>query len=80
MANSTIEYRELRFVVEPEQTHCFAFIQQTDSDTMIGVTGWHHKVFPASMSVSDIMDTWTAGVEEPLLWPLNAPPSAPSAG
>lgn len=73
MANSAYEIREVRFVIEPELTQAYVRIQQTDHDMLPGVTGWHHKTFPASTSLLDIMNAWSQGKEQPLMWPLNAP-------
>ena len=79
MADTIIAYDEIRFDVRDEQlTHVYVFIKNVSNDGMLGVQGWHHKVFPARMSTLDIMKAWNeAGPdwEDPLLWPLNAPPN-----
>ena len=73
MANTIVEYHEIRFDVRnPELTHMYVFIKALN-DSPIGVEGWHHKVFPASMSILDIMQSWNDGNEEPLIWSLEAP-------
>lgn len=54
MANARFEIRELRFVIQPEMTHAFVLCGPP-SDGMLWVQGWHHKAFPASVSVSDIL-------------------------
>ena len=74
MADTKIAYQEIRFDVrDPELTQAYVFIENLSNDGMLGVQGWHHKTFPASMSVFDIMNAWTEGKEDPLMWPLNAP-------
>lgn len=76
MADTLIAYQEVRFDVRDEQiTHCYVFVENLSRDGMIGVEGWHHKAFPASMSTLDIMQAWAAGQDNPLLWPLQAPPA-----
>lgn len=44
--NTKIEYRELRFVVEPELTQVYVRIEETEGADGL-VQGWHHKTFPA---------------------------------
>lgn len=73
MANTEIAYREARFHIEDAHTDAFVFIENISKDGMLGVEGWHHKQFPATMSVKDIMGAWHSGQENPLFWPLNAP-------
>jgi hypothetical protein len=74
MANTVIAYEEIRFDVRDEQiTHAYVLIRNVSNDGTLGVEGWHYKAFPARMSVSDIMDEWKAGKEDPLLWPQKAP-------
>lgn len=74
MANTVIAYEEIRFDTRDEQlTNCYVLIRNMSNDGMLGVQGWHHKAFPARMSVTDIMLSWQKGDEDPLLWPMNAP-------
>lgn len=74
MANTKIAYEEIRFDVRDEQmTQCYVLIKNLSNDGMLGVQGWHHKTFPARMSVLDIVQAWNAGEEEPLLWSQKAP-------
>ena len=54
MATARYEIRELRFIIQPEMTHAFVLCGPT-SDGTKGVQGWHHKAFPPSVSVSDIL-------------------------
>ena len=75
MANTVIAYQEIRIDVrDKELTQAYVLIENLSNDGMLGVQGWHHKTFPASMSAYDIMKAWAEGKEDPLLWPLNAPP------
>ncbi len=79
MANTKIAYQELRIDVrDPELTHVYVMIDNLSNDGLPGVQGWHHKVFPASMSMVDIVQAWADGKENPLMWPQNAPDSLSS--
>ena len=74
MANTEIAYQEMRFDVrDPELTQVYIMIDNLSNDGLIGVQGWHHKTFPARMSVIDIMKAWQDG-DDPLLWSQQAPP------
>lgn len=74
MANTQIAYEEVRFDVrDPELTQVFVLIKNLSNDDFPGVQGWHHKTFPARMSILDIMQAWGLGKEDPLNWPLEAP-------
>ena len=72
MGKATYEVLEIRFVIKPELTEAFFFFQG-HGDVPLGVTGWHHKTFPASVAVIDIIKAHGEGKEDPLLWPLEAP-------
>ena len=75
MANTEIAYQELRIDVRhPELSEVYVFIENLSNDGLLGVQGWHHKTFPASMSMLDIMQAWADGTEEPLMWSMQAPP------
>lgn len=74
MANTEIAYQEIRIDVrDPELTQVYVMIDNLSNDGMIGVQGWHHKTFPARMSVLDIIQAWSDGKEDPLMWPQKAP-------
>ena len=76
MANTGVWIREVRFVIEDELTECYVRLEGDGVDEPIGVTGWHHKSFPASKSTLDILNGVADGsIESWLLWPLNAPRS-----
>jgi len=60
--------KKVLFVIEDEMTHCYVAVE-AKGDCPIGVQGWHHKSFPASISVEDILKKYF----DYLLWPLNAP-------
>lgn len=71
MAAAAQKYRELRFVIEDELTQVYVLIDAL-GDCPIGVQGWHHKTFPASVPVVAIVEKF-GGADDPVLWPLNAP-------
>ena len=76
MANTKIAYQELRIDVRhPELTEVYVLIDNLSGDGLLGVQGWHHKTFPASMSILDIMNVWADGTEDPLMWSQQAPPN-----
>ena len=54
MANASYAVLEIRFVVEPELTHAYVLCGPP-SDGMLGVQGWHHRAFPPSVPVIDIL-------------------------
>ena len=72
MAWAGQKYRELRFVIEDELTQVYVAIEAL-GDCPLNVQGWHHKTFPASMNVMQIMEAVFGGKDSPVLWPLNAP-------
>ena len=55
MARATATIKQIQFVIEGELTEAYVFVE-ADGDAPIGVQGWHHKTFPASMSVKDILE------------------------
>lgn len=71
MANAAVEYREIRFVIEDELTQAYALAQAL-GDCPLGVQGWHHKTFPKSVPVADILAKMF-GEDSCILWPLDAP-------
>lgn len=74
MADTEIAYEELRIDVrDPELTQVYVFINNISNDGLLGVHGWHHKTFPARMSMLDILREWANGKEDPLMWPQKAP-------
>ena len=71
MANSTVTYKEIRFTgLDTELTHCYVLCE-AGGDSPLGVQGWHHKVFPASKSVHDIVSS--LGKDDPVMWSQEAP-------
>lgn len=73
MGKCTQTYREFRFVIEDELTQAYVLIE-AQGDCPIGVQGWHHKTFPGSKSVADILNGVASGeIEAFVLWPQNAP-------
>lgn len=71
MANSTVTYTEIRFTgLDGELTHCFVHCD-AGGDSPLGVQGWHHKAFPASQAVVDIVAS--LGRDNPVMWPQCAP-------
>lgn len=74
MANTGIAYQELRINVRnPKLTHVYVFVEIVSGEYMHGVDGWRHKVFPADISMLDIVQAWANGKENPLLWDMGAP-------
>ena len=63
-------YREVRFVIEEELTHCYVRMDAT-GDAPLGVQGWHHKAFGASKSIQDIVASFST--DSPVLWAQEAP-------
>jgi hypothetical protein len=70
MGNCSVYIREERFIIEDELTQCYVFLDAV-GDCPIGVQGWHHKTFPATIPVVEIM---TDHFSDFMLWPLDAPP------
>jgi len=70
MSKATATILEVRFVIHPELTECYVAVE-AGGDAPIGVQGWHHKTFPASMSAIDILQS--ADFRDYLLWGLEAP-------
>lgn len=62
----------MRFLIEDELTQVYVLIE-AGGDAPIGVQGWHHKTFPPSMNLIDIMQAWRDG-DDPMLWAQDAPP------
>lgn len=73
MAAAGMKYREVRFVIEDELTQVYILIEAL-GDCPLGVQGWHHKTFPASRPVNGLLDEVFSKGDDPVLWPLNAPP------
>lgn len=71
MGRASMTFRELRFIVEDELTHCYVFIE-AHGDAPLGVQGWHHRTFPPSYAVVDII---SKELSQAALWGLEAPPS-----
>ena len=74
MGRASMEFKEVRFVIGPELTEAYVLIE-AHGDCPIGVQGWHHKTFPPSKSVKDIIDGFGGG-DDPVMWPLDAPDPA----
>lgn len=65
--------REVRFVIEDELTQVYVLVHD-EGDCPMGVRGWHHKTFPKSKTVQQIITEAFEGPDDGyLLWPLNAP-------
>lgn len=68
-------HKQVLFVIEDELTQAYFHIEAI-GDCPIGVQGWHHRTFPASKSVINILEGIADGsIEDPVLWALEAPPS-----
>lgn len=74
VADTGYAIQEVRFDVrDKELTHVYMFVEIVSGEWMLGVEGWRHKVFPASMGMLDIMNAWAEGRENPLSWDMGAP-------
>ena len=75
MGAAHYDMREFRFIIEDELTQAYVYIRAW-GDVPLGVQGWHHKTYPASKSVLDILNLMASGKEgdDPLLWSHEAPP------
>lgn len=72
MGKAGVNYREIRFVIEDELTQVYVLCEAL-GDCPMGVQGWHHKTFPPSVAVADMVTTIFTK-DDPVLWPQQAPP------
>lgn len=76
MASCAVVYKEVRFVIEDELTHCYIRIDAI-GDCPHMMAGWYHKVFPQSKSAIQILnEAFEAGGNDknhPLFWDKGAP-------
>ena len=76
MGKASVEYKEIRFVIDEELTHVYVFCEAI-GDCPIGVQGWHKKTFPASKNVLDILNNHMFQGDndesDPILWGIEAP-------
>ena len=74
MGKCSIEYKELRFVIENELTQVYILCDAI-GDCPLGVQGWHHKTFPKSVNIADILSKMFTGADrdDPVMWPQKAP-------
>lgn len=79
MADTSVEFQELRFVLEPKETHVYVFIQVTSAfaDAPHTVQGWHYKAFPLGMPAGKILAEMFS-TDDPMLWPQQVPPEKPA--
>jgi len=70
MGKAYMKYREIRFIIEDELTQVYVFIEAI-GDSPLSVQGWHHKTFPASRVIVDIINEDLANS---VMWGLEAPP------
>jgi len=70
MGKAKVLVREIRFIIEDELTQAYYFFEAR-GDCPIGVQGWHHKTFPKSVAVIDIIENSIN--DDPVMWPLDAP-------
>ncbi len=71
MGKCGVKYKEMRFVIKDELTHAFVLIDAI-GDCPLGLQGWHHKAFRASIAVIDIMQAWIDG-DNPEIWAQMSP-------
>lgn len=62
--------KKVLFVFEPELTQVYIAVDAV-GDCPIGVQGWHHKTYPASKNILEIMQE--EEFRRYLLWSLEAP-------
>jgi len=74
MGKAAVIYREVRFVIADEQTHCYMLLEAV-GDVPMSLQGWHYKAFPPTTSLLDVLQAHARGEEEPMLWPQVAPPA-----
>ncbi len=72
MGKASVKFLELRFIIDDELTQVY-ILCQAEGDCPIGVQGWHHKTFPASKNVAQIMDAMFKDGDDPILWSLEGP-------
>lgn len=73
MADTKIEYQELRFDIrDPQITHAYVAVKNVSYDGF-PVGGWYHKAFPARMSVLDILKEVAEGREDIIMWDRGVP-------
>ena len=70
MAWAGAKFKEVRFIIEEGVTQVYVAVE-AEGDCPLGVQGWHHKTFPASIPISAIVPLM--GEDDPILWPLNTP-------
>jgi len=70
MGKCSVVFREVRCVIEDELTQVYV---HTDAigDCPLGVQGWHHKTFPPSKNLVEIITSFAT--DDPILWPQEAP-------
>lgn len=61
--------KEVRFIIEDELTQVYVLCDAI-GDCPLGVQGWHHKTFPASRTIVDVLRN---DVCKYLEWPEKAP-------
>ena len=67
-------YDELRFDVrDPGLTQVYMYIR-CEGDCPHTIMGWHHKTFASTIPVQGILEKIGAGEEDPIMWPMKAPP------
>lgn len=71
MGECGVVYRELRFVIENELTQVYVAVDAV-GDCPLGLQGWHHKTFPASTNVAQILEAMFT-TDKCTLWPQKAP-------
>ena len=72
MTNAKYAFREVRFKIENELTEVYVWLENTGNeiDMPLGVIGWHHKTFPKSKTLVDIL---TENIKDAVMWPQDSP-------
>lgn len=73
MGQAAVEYIEIRFDVRnPETTNVYVLCRGL-GDCPHFIDGWHHKAFPAGISMQEIINNHLWKDEDPILWEHKAP-------
>lgn len=75
MAETAVDFQELRFVVNKNETHVYVLLEASRSPCP-SASGWHFKEYPIGVPVGQILKLMFSGGEDhdPVLWPHQAPP------
>lgn len=75
MADTTVNYDELRFVINENGGTDAYFFLRAEHDVPFFVPGWHFKQFPASVPAEEIIRQSFLGHDSPMSWERRDPPA-----